>query len=287
MPSLPRVRAVIAQIHPRLGDVAANLAMHQERIATACSQGADLVMFPELSLTGYFLKDMVPSVAMRLDNPVLQELAKRSRDCAILAGFVEETPDHRFYNSAGYFEDGQLRHVHRKVYLPTYGLFDEGRYFARGDRLGAFDTKFGRAAILICEDLWHLSTAYVATLDGALTIFCPSASPLRGLSDHRAQDDNARYWENLNAVVAQTFGVSFLYANRAGFEDGIGFWGGSEVLSPLGSRLAKAAYYQEDLLFAELDGNDARRQRIAAPLLRDEDVDLTISELQRIRAKAR
>jgi len=273
----------VAQISPRLGDVDANLALYEQRVAAA--GGADLIVFPELSLTGYFLKDMVSTVALRLDAPEVTRLKELSRNVALIAGFVEETSDYRFYNSAVYFEDGEIVHVHRKVYLPTYGLFDEGRYFGRGDRIRSFETKFGRSAILICEDMWHPSTVYVAALDHALTIFCPSVSPLRGLNDGEEQDNNARYWEMLNAMYAQTFSLNVVYANRVGFEDGVGFWGGSEIVDPSGARLAKAQYYEEDLIVAQINLRSARRQRIMSPLLRDEDIDLTINELLRIRGR--
>ena len=273
----------VAQLSPRLGDVDANLALYEQRVAAV--RGADLVVFPELSLTGYFLKDMVSTVALRLDAPEVTRLKELSRRVALIGGFVEETSDFRFYNSAVYFEDGEIVHVHRKVYLPTYGLFDEGRYFGRGDRLRSFDTKFGRSAILICEDMWHPSTVYVAALDHALTVFCPSASPLRGIRDGEEQDNNARYWEMLNAMYAQTFSLNVVYANRVGFEDGVGFWGGSEIVDPSGTRLAKAQYYDEDVIVAEINLRNARRQRVMSPLLRDEDVDLTINELLRLRGR--
>jgi len=281
----PQFTVAVAQISPRLGDVDANLAMYEERVRAARAAGAALVVFPELSLTGYFLKDMVSTVALRLDAPEVNRLRALSRGGALLAGLVEETPDYRFYNSAVYFEDGEITAVHRKVYLPTYGLFDEGRYFARGECLRAFDTQLGRAATLICEDMWHPSTVYVAALDGALTVFCPSTSPLRGISDGQEQDNNARYWELLNATYAQTFSLFIVYANRVGFEDGVGFWGGSEIVDPNGARLAKAKYYEEDLIVAEINLKHARRQRVASPLLRDENVDLTINELLRIRGR--
>ena len=275
----------VAQISPRLGDVEANLALYQERVRAARGAGADLVVFPELSLTGYFLKDMVSTVALRLDAAAVGTLRELSRKVPLVAGFVEEADDFRFYNSAVYFEDGAITHVHRKLYLPTYGLFDEGRYFARGDRIRAFDSKFGRCAILICEDTWHPSTVYVAALDGALTLICPSTSPLRGISDGQVQDNNARYWELLNAMYAQTFSLHVIYANRVGFEDGVGFWGGSEIVDPLGARTAKAKYYEDDLILGEVQLKAARRQRVASPLLRDENVDLTINELLRIRGR--
>lgn len=275
----------VAQIDPRLGDVEANLGLYEEQMRAARGLGADLVVFPELSLSGYFLKDMVSSVAVRLDSAEVKQLKRLSRGRALIAGLVEETDDFRFYNSAVYCEDGEVVHVHRKVYLPTYGLFDEGRYFARGDRIRAFDTRFGRSATLICEDMWHPSSVYIAALDRAVLLYCPSTSPLRGISDDQEKDDNARYWERLNSIYAQTFSLFLVHANRVGFEDGVGFWGGSEILDPGGARLAKAKYCEADLIAAEIDLKAARRQRLSSPLLRDEDVDLTINELLRIRGR--
>jgi len=283
--ALTEFSVAVAQVNPRLGDVDFNLSVYEERIQAARGLGADLVVFPELSLTGYFLKDMVSTVALRLDAPEIQRVRELSRNGAVVAGFVEEADDYHFYNSAAYVEDGHIVHLHRKAYLPTYGLFDEGRYFARGDRIRSFDSKFGRLSLLICEDMWHPSTVYIAALDGAVTVLCPSSSPLRGISDDAEQDNNARYWESLNSMYSQTFSLFVVYANRVGFEDGVGFWGGSEVVDPNGARLAKAKYYEEDLVMARLNLKDARRQRIASPLLRDENVDLTINELLRIRER--
>jgi len=284
---LERFKVGLAQINPRLGDVDANLSIYEERVQAARQAGAQLVVFPELSLTGYFLKDMVSTVALRLDAPAIDKLKAMSRGIGLVAGFVEEAADYRFYNSAAYFEDGELRHVHRKVYLPTYGLFDEGRYLARGDRLRAFDSRFGRLSLLICEDLWHPSTVYLAALDEAVVVICPSNSPLRGITDGAEQDNNARYWELMNAAYAQTFSLFVVYANRVGFEDGVGFWGGSEVVGPGGQRLAKGLYYEPDLVLADIHLKEARRQRVMSPLLRDENVDLTMRELERIRTSVR
>jgi len=276
----------VAQVAPRLGDVAANMALYEEQVGAARAQGAELVVFPELSLTGYFLKDMVSTVALRLDSPEVGRLRELSRGIGLVAGLVEETPEFRFYNSALYLEDGEIVHVHRKVYLPTYGLFDEGRYFARGDRIRSFASRFGRMALLICEDLWHLSTVYLAAMDRAVTILCPSASPLRGVSDGEPADDNARYWERLLAMYAQSFSLFVVHANRAGFEDGVGFWGGSSIVDPRGAAVARAPYYESDLLTAEVNLKRARQGRVVSPMLRDEDLDLTIHELLRIREES-
>lgn len=279
------IRTAIAQINPKLGDVAANLELYEEKIRQATSERADLLLFPELSLTGYFLRDTVPAVAVTRTSAAMNELRQLSREIPFVAGLVEESEDHRFFNSAVYFENGEIRHVHRKVYLPTYGMFDEQRYFARGDRVRAFDSKFGRLTLLICEDLWHPSTIYLAALDGALAVLCPSASPLRGIVEGQEQDDNARYWELINRAYAETYSLFLFYANRSGFEDGVGFWGGSEVVDPFGERLGKAAYYAEDFLVVEVALEAVRRKRTMSPLMRDEDLDLTINELMRIRER--
>ena len=279
------IRTAIAQINPKLGDLQANLALYEAKIRQGIANRAELLLFPELSLTGYFLRDTVPSVALTLNSAEMTKLKKWSRRLPFVAGLVEESADHRFFNSAVYFEAGEIRHVHRKVYLPTYGMFDEQRYFARGDRVRAFDSKFGRMALLICEDLWHPSTIYLAALDGALAVICPSSSPLRGVVDDQVQDDNARYWEMINRAYAETYSLFMLYANRCGFEDGVGFWGGSEIVDPFGERLAKAKYYDEDFIVSEVAFEAVRRKRTMAPLLRDEDMDLTINELMRIRER--
>ncbi len=155
-------RVALAQIAPVLADRQRNVGLHLEQIKAARAQEADLIVFPELSLTGYFVRDMVPDVAITPDAPEIRELLDAAGPMAVVLGFVEESPQHRFYNTALYAEGGRVVHLHRKVYLPTYGLFDEQRYFAAGERFLAFDTaRFGRMGILICEDFWHLSAAAI------------------------------------------------------------------------------------------------------------------------------
>jgi len=271
----------VAQLSPALGDLERNLDLHEKIVKEARGQGVDLLLFPELSLTGYFLKDMVPSVALTPHDPRLQWFKEASREMAIVVGLVEESRDHRFYNAAAYFEGGKLLRLHRKLYLPTYGLFDEHRYFAQGDSLRTFDTRFGRMALTICEDLWHPAIPYLAALDGAECILCLSASPGRGLQSN-GTFANAAAWEHLNRAYAQLFTCFLYYCNRVGYEDGTCFWGGSEVISPAGTPLLKAPYFEETLLHVRIDRQEARRERIANPLLRDERLDLTLRELKRI-----
>jgi len=277
-----RFTVALAQTSPRLADVETNLQTYAAQIREASGLGADLLIFPELSLTGYHLKDDVSEVATRLDGPVAGELRELSRGTAFVAGLVEESPDFQFYNSAVWFEDGEIRHVHRKVYLPTYGMFDENRYFARGNRVAAHESCVSRVATLVCEDFWHPSTSYLAALDGALGIVCPSSSPAQGMAEESVCDENARTWELFTRATAQVYGMFVFYANRVGFEDGVGFWGGSEIIGPDGDVLVKAPYYEPALVCAEVDLAAARRRRIAAPVLRDEDAELTARELARI-----
>jgi predicted amidohydrolase len=285
------VSIALAQFYPRLGDVAANLAAHLTTVAAAAAEGAGLVVFPELSLTGYFLKDQVPEVALTIDSPEVGALRAASRDGGIdvVAGLILESDRHRFYNAALYISDGQVVHVHRKVYLPTYGLFDEQRYVASGDRFRAFDAPLGRrterhwrAGILICEDLWHPSAPALLARQGVDLIICPSASPGRGVLQGDAVGTASSY-DVMTRTYAQLFTTYVLYCNRSGFEDGVGFWGGSRVVDPEGSVVAELHGAQESVLFHKLERSAVRRARVAYPLLRDERNDVNDAETDRLR----
>jgi predicted amidohydrolase len=238
------------------------------------------VVFPELALTGYFLKDLVPEVACRIDSPEISRLAQLSRDISIVVGFVEVTEDYRFFNSALYLEDGRIRHLHRKVYLPTYGMFDELRYLARGERFRAFDTRFGRMGILICEDMWHLSASYILAMDGASTLICLSSSPGRGIEGEALGSTDS--WQRLTSTTAMFLNCHVLYCNRVGYEDGVNFWGGSEYVAPSGESLQRAKVLEQDFVSVAVDEGALRRERIFSPMLRDENLFVTMQELRRI-----
>jgi NAD+ synthase (glutamine-hydrolysing) len=219
-----KVSIAIAQINTHLGDVVANLEKHMELIRQARSEGAELIVFPELSLTGYSLQDIAPGVAHRpnADDPVFKPLLEASREIDMVVGFVDEDRRHRFYIAAAYLSGGKVVHVHHKAYLPTYGLFDEGRFFAAGDTIQAFDTRFGRAGILICEDFWHASPPYLLWLDGADLFLLTSASPGRGLDSHPVLE-SARWVEDINRAYASLFTSFVVHSNRTGYEDGLNF----------------------------------------------------------------
>jgi predicted amidohydrolase len=279
----PSLRVALAQIEPVLGDIRANITLHRRYAREALRRGADLLIFPELSLTGYLLQDLVADVALRLDRPpaALEPLLDLSRRIALVVGLVEESEGHRFYNAAAYLEGGRIRHVHRKVYLPTYGMFDEGRYFAAGDRLLAFRTRLGRFGILICEDFWHPSTSLVLTQDGADYLLVLSAGPTEGIDRRHGLLSHA-LWKDLIRVTAQIQTAFVLYANRVGFEDGINFSGGSCVFDPAGQTVGQAPVIEEELLVCDLDRSALRRARTALPLLRDEKLNVLAREVGRM-----
>jgi predicted amidohydrolase len=273
----------LAQINTRLGDVPANLEKHLSLAQEAHAGGADLLVFPELSLTGYVLQDLTPVVARKpsADDPDFGELLKASQKLDLVVGFVEEDQRHRFYTAAAYLSQGEIVHVHHKVYLPTYGLFDEGRFFAWGDAVHAFNTRFGRVGILICEDFWHASPPYLLWLDGADLFIFTSASPGRGLRDE-PQLESARWVEHINQAYASLFTSFVAHTNRVGYEDGLNFWGGSTIFDPNGELLVKGPYHQEAITYASLDLNQLHRTRARLPLLRDERTALMMRELGRI-----
>lgn len=273
----------LAQFAPRLGDVDTNLKHMLDLIADAHTQHADLVVFPELALTGYYVKDLVTNVAARPtpDDARFGPLLAASRDLDIVCGFVREDERYRYYIAAAYLSGGRVLHIHDKIYLPTYRLFDDARFFSRGNALRAFDTRFGRMGLMICEDAWHLSTPYTLWMDGADFLIDISASPGYGIP---AQSDLASALST-NAFLrayAELLTGYFIFCNRVGVEDGISFWGGSCVYDPEGKTLAAAPLFQQALTVCAVDADAVRRARLTLPTLRDEEGELVRRELGRV-----
>jgi NAD+ synthase (glutamine-hydrolysing) len=285
--TMQSVRIALAQMAPRLGDLEVNLARHHELLAAARSEGANLVVFPELGLTGYLLQDLAGEVSMRLDDPRLAELAAATSGLSVVASFVEESADHRLFISAGLFEDGELRHVHRKLFLPTYGLFDERRFFAAGDSLRATESRLGAGiGLAVCEDFWHLAVPQLLALDGAQILVNVSSSPGRDLAaTNEVGLGTATSWRTLMRAYAQLTTSFVVFCNRVGVEESFSFWGGSEVIAPTGEALFSAPLYDEGLFTVDISLADIRRERIVLPLLRDERPELQVRELSRIVAE--
>ena len=272
------IRIAIAQCAPALGAVKRNLDMHEKWIARAKAAGARLVIFPELSLTGYYLKDLAADVACAADDPQLAPIAEASRDIDISAGFVERSADAKLHIAQGHWSGGKLVHVHRKVYLPTYGIFDDGRYFGPGDRFETYTWEAGTTGVAICEDLWHVSTPYLYAAAGATIVLAPSASPGRGVAEG-GDLGTAESCRLMDRFYASYLTVYIVYVNRVGHEDGIAFWGGSEIVAPDGTVAARAPEFDEELLIGEIDPELVARERARNPLLRDEREDIVFRNI--------
>ncbi|HYQ85669.1 MAG TPA: nitrilase-related carbon-nitrogen hydrolase [Bacteroidota bacterium] len=295
----------LAQIDNVLGDLKKNTQKHIEYTRRARDGGADLVVFPELSLTGYSIKDSSLDLALQISNlqaprhraarpgrpalrdslrsreNVLRGIIRESADISIIMGCIEQSADFGIYNSALFIEKRAVATVHRKVYPPTYGMFEEMRYFSPGNRAGAFDTALGRIGVLICEDLWHLPLPYLLAKDGAQVIIGIAASPTR-LSGEAEGLQNARINSEQHRAFARLLSTYVVFCNRVGLEDGVNFWGGSEVVGPGGEILVQAKYFEEDLVFVTIDDNELRRARQFSRHFLDDDPGLVLSELARI-----
>jgi predicted amidohydrolase len=281
------LRIALAQVAPRLGDLEANLARHHELLDEARAAGAGLVVFPELGLTGYLLQDLAAEVAMRLDDPRLAELAGATRGLSAVVSFVEESADHRLFIAAALVEDGELRHVHRKIHLPTYGLFDERRFFAAGDMVRSAASRLGVGlGLAVCEDFWHLATPQLLALDGAQLLINVSSSPGRDLARvNETGLGTAGSWRGLMRTYAQLTTSFVVFCNRVGVDESLSFWGGSEVIGPTGAPLFAAPMFEEGLYTVDVDLADVRRERISLPLLRDERPELVAREWRRLIAE--
>jgi NAD+ synthase (glutamine-hydrolysing) len=274
-------RIRLAQVDTTLGNLELNLEAHLVAIEKAASDEVDLVVFPELSLTGYFLKDQTAEVALDLDAPELQVVAERSNRISIALGFVERGPDGRVFNSVGFFEDGALKQVHRKVHLVNYGMFEESRDLASGDTFEFVDSKHGRFGILTCEDMWHVDGSYLYFLDGVDAFLVCSASPGRGVTGDSPELESNRVWRTLQDAMTLYFRTWTLYVNRVGWEDGIVFAGGSRVVDPFGHEVDKIDGFDPGDLDVRVTSDVTKRARIQTPLRRDERPWILARELAR------
>jgi predicted amidohydrolase len=270
------VKLAIVQTKPRKGDVAANLADLRAIFTQLAAETDpyDLAIFPEAALTGYFLEGAVYELAFPAQTLAAHLLdAWLAAGCApldVVIGFFEND-DGTYYNAAIYValssQGARIVHKHRKIFLPTYGVFDEERFVARGRSLAAFDTRLGRMAMLICEDAWHAIVPTLAAIRGAQVLIVPSASPGRGLASGTGELENVTHWRNLLASYAVEHGVFVLYAGLVGFEGGKGMSGSSMVIDPFGATLATLPALGASVLRATIDLSDIDVARANMPLL--------------------
>ncbi|HEX7172058.1 MAG TPA: nitrilase-related carbon-nitrogen hydrolase [Candidatus Limnocylindria bacterium] len=276
-------RIALAQVAPRLGDLEANVALVAERVRAAASEGADLTVLPELALTGYLLQDLVPDVAISADDPRLLGIGADAPGMLVAVGFVEETAEHRYCNSVALVRDGVLVGLHRKVYLPTYGLFDEGRFTRTGDRIRTHDAgaPIGRIGLSVCEDFWHPSLPMLQALDGASLLVNVAAGPSRAPGGPAGLAAIAG-WHKMQDTYALLGTVPLAFCNRVGNEEGLTFWGGSRIVAADGSTIAQAPLWEEALVVGTVETEDLRTQRYGLPILADERLELVRRELDRI-----
>ncbi len=275
-----KVKIALAQINPILGDIFKNREKHLEFIERAIKEKAKVIVFPELSLTGYSLLDLSMEVALSPDDLFFKEFFELSKYVDIVFGFVEKGVDKIIYNSAMYLSQGAIKQIYRKIYLPTHGMFQELRFFGKGKNVFVFDTDFGRISMLICRDFFHPSLLFLSYAGGADFIFALSNMPLRGLSGDKPYIEETV--EKAADTYANFLSMFIVFVNRVGFEDGLGFYGGSFVESPLLVRHGFAGILNEKLTFAEVETNDIYKKRQSFPLLREEDFSLIKQNLERI-----
>lgn len=284
-------RVAIAQICPRKADYPENLSRMGQVIAqvAALDPPADVVVFPETAATGYFLEGGVGELSTTAKQFAadLQAQYGGSRQLDVIAGFYEND-EGELFNSAIYATlsaDGPVIHqCHRKFFLPTYGVFDEGRFVRRGKTFGVFPTRFGNASVLICEDIWHSVSATIAALKGATMLYIVSASPGRGFQGEVA--DNQTKYRQLLVGTAEEHNLFVFNASMVGFEGGKGLIGGSMAVDPFGEVVAEAPHTEEALLVVDCDSADIESARASSPLLADlksafADV---VEEFERVRA---
>ncbi|MSQ45373.1 MAG: hypothetical protein EXR24_00105 [Ignavibacteria bacterium] len=272
-------KIAIAQVDSVVGDVEKNIKHHVQFVKEAIKQKAEVVLFPELSLTGYSIRDLVWDVAITTSSKkILAPLLELSSKIEIIIGCVEEGEDFGLYNSAFLLKNKTIKSLHKKLYLPTYGMFEEGRYFTSGKNISIFDEDNIPSGILICEDLWHIVLPYAISKKGAQIIYGMSASPTR-----KVAKDEPFLMDTINTEHYKTYSrllsCYIVVSNRVGIEDGINFWGGSSIIDPFGKIVAKAKLFDEDLIVSTIDDNQIRRARRLSRHFLDDNLDLTLKLL--------
>lgn len=276
---------LLLQTSPRLGDPTASAAGMRD-LAASAGKGAErtLLIAPELALTGYDLRDRAEELAVRLDQPE----ALRSFDLPepLLLGLPEAAPDGRIYNAAALLEGGAIRFVHRKLYLPTYGMFDEARYFAAGARLRTAEHRGWRLGVLVCEDFWHPGLVYALAAAGIDALIVLAAAPGRGVWQGGDSGPFASWddWPDIARTCARLYGIYVVLVNRAGAEEGVAFAGGSLVVAPDGALDVQGPPMDEAVVHARLERERLRRARRPYWHRRDDDPRVVIEALGRARS---
>lgn len=275
------MRITLAQVDARLGDIDANLELAADVIAAAEEGSPDLVVFPELHLTGYSIGEVDADLSMRPDDPRIEKLSRRAGSSGLLVGFVESGPQGpHTYNSTAFYQGGRLVHVHRKLYLPAYAPFEERNHFTPGPTLRAFPVEPDtRMAVLLCNDAWQPQLAFLATQDGARVLLVPAASAQSRFPEHY---DSHEYWHDITHFYGRMFQVFVVFVNRVGVEGQLHFWGGSHVIDPWGNVVAEVPQGQQQSLTVDIDLAEVRRRRRQVPLVKEARLGLLQREIGRL-----
>lgn len=277
---MDQLRVAIAQTSPVLGDVETNLQTHLFYIKEARKKRVQLILFPELSLTGYNLGEKNIEVSLWKDGPSILTLAQAAGEMHVVIGFVEEGPAAQFYNSCAVVHQNEVVYLHRKLNLATYGNLEEGKYFGTGRYVETFMlTPPWRGSILICADVWNPALVYLAGLHGATILMAPTSSAVDSVS---SEFSNLRGWDLATRYYAMIYGTPILMANRVGSEGNMTFWGGSQIIDPFGNPIATAENESEQLVVADLDYQLVRKARHQLPTVRDSNLALVSREIKRI-----
>lgn len=282
---MKRLRLAIDQMAPHLGNLKSNLDLHRAGIDWARKERADLLVFPELSLTGYLVRGMVNQIGLPADDSRLTVLSRQAGPLGVVFGFIEKAPDGQYYNAAAFIHGGRLKGIQRKLILPNYGMFEERRFYAAGDRVVPMETPWGRMGIMICFDALHPAVAYLHEQSGARILLTISASPARAIGPE-GEMAGREIFRIAQRAHARLCGQLAVYVNRVGTEEGLIFWGGSEVLDPAASVLCEMPEYDEARAVVEIDLESIERARYLFPHLKEGRTDLILQELWRLRMGA-
>jgi predicted amidohydrolase len=274
------MRVALAQIDSILGDTEENLRRSKEVVAEAKDRDADLTVFPELSLSGYALGELGDDVPIEAHSKPISSLAEAAGEMAVVVGFCEEARGFHTYNSAAYLEGGSIRHLHRKLYLPNYRIYEERKHYNPGQSMRAFDTRFGRMAMLICNDAWQTFLPFIAVQDGAQVLIIPADSG--SYPSYPELLDTRDYWRGITRFYARMLECYVVFVNRVGKQDNLVFWGYSHVVDPWGTVVAEGPLHEEALITVDIDLGNVRRRRREVPLVKEARLALLARELNRL-----
>ena len=274
------MRITLAQTESVLGEIDENLERAHEIIRAAGREHSDVVVFPELFLTGYNLGRVDKDVTLSTHDKRLLALGTIAPETDVLIGLYEDGLGVHNYNAAAYYDADKLVHAHRKLYLPTYDVFEERKFFSPGQTLRAFDTRQGRVATLICNDAWQPHLAFLAVQDGARVLFVPTSS---SQSRFPEQYDSQTYWRDITVFYARMFQSFVVFCNRVGDEaEHLRFWGGSHIVDPWGRVVCELPDQEEAIVTCEIDLAMVRKRRREVPLVREARLGLLAREATRL-----